>query len=530
MSSQSVNQVIDYMSNQYQRIFPNGPSPVVTVSAAVAASTLAWSLARPSKKRPANAPPLVPHYIPYIGNGLELQRDPAAFIKRCKEQYGPVFEIMAFGRKQVVLTGEYILECFRAGDSYLDFNAGVEDSLPLSRILALSYDKQERKTGPSYDNSKSPLVRAIRNNFKTHQLDKYQERIEYAVNRGLDLDITFEQGKDTTVLDMSSVQRMIGRISALIFAGDEIGENEELIEAMATFAQSIISSAIAYMVFPIYVADTIVKRYLSIGPHIEIIMRYMTPVLSKIQKKEEEEGQQLQPTFFMHNVMHTPNPDGTMQTAQEAAFTLQDVTFASIHTTSTFSILALHTLSDRPDLQVKIRQELEKAKQQLGEITPGNIKNIPIMDSFFREILRINSDYIGIHHKALQDTMLSNGIVIPKGSSVGLAANDAHTDPGIQELGPNNIPLIEVDPERFITRKTKKSTAIGLDMLAFGVGYHACPGRYLASQEITYVIAKILEQYDISPITSNGMRAPNRLALGIMQLVPAQGVKLTKRK
>ncbi|CAM0135748.1 unnamed protein product [Umbelopsis sp. WA50703] len=493
MSTQSVNHAIDYISRRYQQIFPDGSSPVVTVSAAVAVSALIWTLARPSKKRPANAPPIVTSYIPYIGSGLKMQKDPAGFIKRCKEKYGPVFEM--------------------AGDRYLDFNTGVEDTLPLSRIITLSYDKQKRQSGPSYDSSKSPLVRAIRNNFKTHQLDQYQERIEYAVNRGLELDISFDQGSDTTILEMPNMQRMIARISALIFAGDEVGENDELIESMATFAQRIFQAAMSYMVFPRRVADFMVKRYLSIGPHIEVIMKYMSPVLSKLKEREEEEGQPLKPAFFMHHVMQTPNEDGSMQTAQEAAFWLQDVTFASIHTTSTFTILALHTLSDRPDLQQKIRRELEKAKEQLGEITPGNIKNVPIMDSFFREILRVNSDYVGIHHKALQDTMLSNGILLPKGSSVGFAANDAHTDAEIQEIGPNNVPLSEVDPERFIHRKTKKSTSIGLDMLAFGVGYHACPGRYLASQEITYVIAKILEQYDISATTSNGKRAPNRLGL-----------------
>jgi hypothetical protein len=93
MSTQSVNHAIDYISRRYQQIFPDGSSPVVTVSAAVAVSALIWTLARPSKKRPANAPPIVTSYIPYIGSGLEMQKDPAGFIKRCKEKYGPVFEM-----------------------------------------------------------------------------------------------------------------------------------------------------------------------------------------------------------------------------------------------------------------------------------------------------------------------------------------------------------------------------------------------------------------------------------------------------
>ena len=71
----------------------------------------------------------------------------------------------------------------------------------------------------------------------------------------------------------------------------------------------------------------------------------------------------------------------------------------------------------------------------------------------------------------------------------------------------------EFDPKRHLVRKSKKSTAVGLDLLTFGMGYHACPGRYFASQEICYMLAKILEEYNISPDTKDGKRAQNRLAM-----------------
>lgn len=423
-----------------------------------------------------------------------------------------LFYSYSFGRTMVVATGECITECFRLGDRYLDFTTGVQDVLPLDRIIAISYDKQKRQDVNQVDSAKSPLVRTVRNNFKSHQLKLFEERMEYAVNKGLQLDLHFAPGAKTAKLRMDDVQQLVARISGLVFAGDEVGENRELVTAMATYAQSIFSAAIFYMVLPVRLADIAVRHYLNVGKQIAITMKYMTPVLRKVKKQEDEEGK-LNPTFFMHMMLHTPNADGSDPSPEDAAFWLQDITFASIHTTSLFVTWSLHLLSDRPDVQELVRQETEAAKKKHGHLSPTAVRDMPIIDSIFREALRLNGDYVGINHKAVQDTVLSNGILIPKGMSVGMAVNDAHTDPNIQDIGENNIPLNEFDPRRHIARKTKKSTAIGLDLLSFGMGYHACPGRYFASQEICYMLAKILENYDITPNTADGKRARNRLAL-----------------
>ncbi|KAI9280911.1 cytochrome P450 [Umbelopsis sp. AD052] len=521
-----IDEAIEHVSYRVQTILKGPPSPVLSVSAAVAATWAIWRLTLTRRK--ANTPPIVPYNIPFIGNGLDLSRDPRKFIDKCKKKYGPVFQITTFGKTMVVATGPYIQECFRLGDKYLDFTEGVEDFLPLKRIMDISYDKQQRQETKHENENKSPIVKAVRNNFKSHQLKMFEDRMQYAVDRGLELDIHFKPGSKSTTLEIDAIQQMVGRISALLFAGREVGESEELITAMATFAQSIFKAAIAYTTLPATMADFVTKNYLDISDQIDITMKHITPVLEKVKAQEDKEGQ-MDPDFFMHMMLHMPNADGSQPTPKEAGFWLQDIAFASIHTTSLFTTWALHLLSDRPDIQELIRQETESTKKKHGVLTPAAVKDMPIIDSIFRETLRLNGDYIGINHKAMQDTVLSNGIIIPKGKSVGMAVDDVHNDPTIQHIGENNVPLTEMDPRRFVSRKTKKSTAVGLDLLSFGLGYHACPGRYLASQEICYLLAKILEEYDISPATKDGKRARNRVAMGFLKLTPAEGVILTKR-
>ncbi|KAG2184581.1 hypothetical protein INT43_000490 [Umbelopsis isabellina] len=500
---------------------------IAITSISIAVSTVLLYVLYPSKRpRPHNWVPVVPYTIPYIGNGLELGRDAKGFIDQCKSKYGPVFQILtmkslshfivsksySYGRTMVVVTGRYAGECLKMGDDFLSFEEGLLDILPVARIIEVSYSKRKRQTGPEFDYTKNPLIRTIRNNFKTHQLATFQERVKHAVSMSIEQDVVFEPGNDYAVINMPFVQSMMVRISGLIFAGQAVGGNSELLEAMSEYSQSIFNASILYMIFPGVVADFITRHTMSVGRHIGIMMKVLTPVLAQLVEDEEKSGKK-QPMDFMHMMLHTPNSRGKIPTAEETAFWLQDAAFASLHTTSLFTILALHNLSDRPDIQKLLRKEMDQTRDKMGEITLDTIKHMPIVDSFVRETLRLGGDFIGMNHKAMRDVILSNGVLIPKGTSVGMALNDAHLDPEVQNAFKRDIPLTEFDALRFIDEPSKKSTSVGPDLLVFGMGHHACPGRYLATHQIGYIVVRMLQEFDITACTANGARAINTLAL-----------------
>lgn len=420
---------------------------------------------------------------------------------------------MSFGQSLIVVTGKQVVDCFRVGEEYLDFQEGIKDLLPTAHIIDVSYDKMKQQDGPEFPISKNPIIKLVRNNFKSHQLGIYQDRMVDAIERGLAKDIIFKPGDTSTTVDASIFfQKVVARISSQVFAGEAYAENEALIDALATYALNMFRAGIVQAMFPRPIADFITRRYLSVGNNIEVTMEEVAPHLKELKAKEAIEGRS-QPTDFMHMMLHTPGADDHEQTPEEAAFWMKDIAFASIHTTSLFLGFALHDLSDRPDIQDILRKEVQETREKYGELTPEVVKDMPIMDSFLRESLRLGSDFVGFRHKAMKDTVLANGITVPKGSTVGLSVYDAHTDPELQDIGPNGIPLTEFDALRFVGRRSKKSTAVGPDFLVFGVGFHSCPGRYFASQEIRYLLACMLERYDVSATTKSGKRAPNQLAL-----------------
>ena len=43
--------------------------------------------------------------IPIVGSTLEMGKDPAAFFAKCYKEYGPVYQVNVFGRRQIVIAG-----------------------------------------------------------------------------------------------------------------------------------------------------------------------------------------------------------------------------------------------------------------------------------------------------------------------------------------------------------------------------------------------------------------------------------------
>lgn len=90
---------------------------------------------------------------------------------------------------------------------------------------------------------------------------------------------------------------------------------------------------------------------------------------------------------------------------------------------------------------------------------------------------------------------LSDGTVIPKGSSTMVPTLTAMIDPKIYP-DPERF-----DGERFFRMRAENETraqlvTTNIDYLGFGYGKHACPGRFLAANEIKVALCHLLLKYD----------------------------------
>jgi len=121
---------------------------------------------------------------------------------------------------------------------------------------------------------------------------------------------------------------------------------------------------------------------------------------------------------------------------------------------------------------------------------------------------------VNMVRKATHNIRLPSGFEIPKGTRLGIPAN-ASWDPSI-------FPEPEkFDPYRFVRLREQPGeedrwqlTTLRSEQIAFGHGKHACPGRFLAANEIKIALCHLLLKYDWK--LSSSSPVPTAISHGIM--------------
>ena len=103
---------------------------------------------------------------------------------------------------------------------------------------------------------------------------------------------------------------------------------------------------------------------------------------------------------------------------------------------------------------------------------------------------------------------LSTGLKLPYGCFIGFGApfhQTSTTPKGTIITAENQPPLSEYYPWRYsdlrkIPGEENKHQVVSTENndITFGVGLHACPGRFFAANEMKVVVVEILKRYDIA--------------------------------
>ncbi|KAI9489994.1 cytochrome P450 [Zychaea mexicana] len=481
---------------------------VATVSLVLSTTSyVVWRALR--KQQPDSEVKLVSGGIPFIGHALELSRDSAAFIKRCKAERGPAFRINLFGQKVYVVTGSLIPEVYTNAEWY-SFRKAHETILPVQRVQEMSYEHIYKPIIAPLD--KNPVIYPIQANLKPHNFHLFSKRIQDALRMAIynHLNITKGEKKVARGYDLTSM--IVSQVVCLCFAGRNAGSNQDLVKAMATFTTSVVKAGIVLSLLPDRIAEPIVKRFMSVEHEIDLVVNLLLPELEKAQAGEEEECRYFknEPTFTSM-VLDLPKASGKMHTAKEAAYYFGGAALTSIPATIQFTLFIITELAYRPALVQEIRAEIEK----LDERTPETISRIKLLDSIFREVLRYKAASLASPHTTIvEDALLSSGEIIPCGGLVFLATHESHTNQSTMQetttLGNQtpSVPLDQFDPYRFMLADGETdndgklcSTTIGPENLSFGLGKHNCPGRKFAAYKIKYIVAELFMQFNITGVS-----------------------------
>ncbi|XP_022256482.1 cytochrome P450 3A29-like isoform X1 [Limulus polyphemus] len=165
---------------------------------------------------------------------------------------------------------------------------------------------------------------------------------------------------------------------------------------------------------------------------------------------------------------------------------------AGYETTSTALGFTTHLLVKHPEVQEKIRQEVDQLMAEEGEtLDYAKVHKLQYLDQVLSESLRFYPPiYLFVNRQASKDIQYGS-LRIPKGMTVQVPVYHLHHDPN---LWPNPE---KFDPDRFSPQNRQKNNPLAWQ--PFGQGPRNCIGMRFAQMEAKLALAQILHKYRLEP-------------------------------
>ncbi|KAF8186870.1 cytochrome P450 [Mycena galopus ATCC 62051] len=217
------------------------------------------------------------------------------------------------------------------------------------------------------------------------------------------------------------------------------------------------------------------------------------------------------------------------RTMRNMTRTLLLVNFGALHTTTQGILHALYTLAANLQYVQPLREEIESVLKAEGWTKAGMGKLVKL-DSFLKESSRfVPGGAAGVLRQVLKDYTFSDGTTVPTGTLVGITVLAEHHD----EANYANAGVF--DPFRFSRMREEAGEGIKHQMvtptpefLSFGLGRHACPGRFFAVNEQKLILAHIIMTYDFK--LKDGVRPADEWVAVIGNANSTAEIMFRKRK
>ncbi|KAF5313458.1 hypothetical protein D9611_008461 [Ephemerocybe angulata] len=191
---------------------------------------------------------------------------------------------------------------------------------------------------------------------------------------------------------------------------------------------------------------------------------------------------------------------------------ISTLTFAGMDTTSNTMARIFYELTQHPEAQEKLRQEITEAQAKHGELGYNELLNhLPYLDAVCRETLRLYAPAPLAFRVARQDMMLPvskplvgvNGepiseVFVPKGTHIFIAALQSNRNPEV--WGPDSY---EWKPERWLSPLPDslvdaKVPGVYSHLMTFIGGGRACLGYKFAELEMKIILAVLIPKFSFA--------------------------------
>ncbi|TRX95507.1 hypothetical protein FHL15_003465 [Xylaria flabelliformis] len=320
------------------------------------------------------------------------------------------------------------------------------------------------------------------------------EEIAYAVNINLGQPAVWREISITPLLlDITA------RMSSRVFLGEELARNEEWLYIAKNYTVDAVEALTMLSKYPVNL-----RRYIGwlfpqcrrVNDHFGRARKLMDPILKKRREMKEAALAAGQPVPVFNDALEWIEQESKALNSGYDAVEFQLVlSVVAISTTSDLLQSTLVELIQHPETMQAVRDEIVHVLRQDGW-KKSSLYNLKLMDSVIKETQRIRPFFTAMRRAVEADTVLSDGILVKKGSRVHI---DTHrmVDPEVYESP-------EVwKADRFLELRSQPGkehmaqlVTTSVDHIGFGHGEHACPGRFFAANEIKIVLCHLLMKYD----------------------------------
>ncbi|GJJ09828.1 hypothetical protein Clacol_004052 [Clathrus columnatus] len=307
----------------------------------------------------------------------------------------------------------------------------------------------------------------------------------------------------------SVCQLITGRAANRSYITDpSIYRDPGYLRVMMSFAKSAIQGGTILRFFPDFVKPIIAPIVTNVPASINTATRYLSKTIESRMKNYEKYGSDYPEkeddmlSWFIDLV------DQEDRNLRHLIMCILHVNAAAINTTSMSMYAALNALASHPEYIEPLREEIQSVVADYGwsKVSMGRMQKL---DSFLMEAMRFCPPTVLTSPRlAMVDYVFSNGIRLPKDALVAVPTIARHMD---DEVFPNAKtfdgfrfckPQSATDDRgdsvnRAGTSASSKLTTLSSDYLLFGLGEHACPGRFFAANLIKLTISHMLMTYDI---------------------------------
>lgn len=315
--------------------------------------------------------------------------------------------------------------------------------------------------------------------------DEMQESLEVLMK---ELDECAQRGDELNIMDVLekfTIHAIMASMYGLDITKDE-KRTSDLVDIIRFFVHPPAMNVLKFIFFS--VQPTLFKL-LKMKTLPEKVWNFSSKLLDEMSVTRDKSGLDRQDALTVIKKLQT---EGTADIKKidykEAVGHVFSFSEAGSHTTSTVLSHVFGRLAQNPDIQDKVRQEIDSVLKESKTVTYENVSQLPYLDNVITETMRINPLVAVFKRTCTKEYKIDEKLTIPKGMDVIIDLAYIHNNPEYFK-----------EPENFMPERYSKGHYDHAALMPFGKGPRTCIGIKFAEVEMKVTLARILSRYTILP-------------------------------